>query len=100
MIALFEELESILLEVLSNPTLITDELIQKAIADAEEIVGAKDLEIPFFLDIALYRFFVRVRAKAPQSVKDAYEKAIARLQKAPIKKSSLAKVAQRQSIWI
>ena len=94
------ELESILSEVLSNPKLITDELIQKAIADTQEIIGAKELELPFFLDIALYRFFVRVRAKAPQSVKDAYEKAMTRLQKAPIKKSSLARVAQRQNIWI
>ncbi|SFP60692.1 hypothetical protein [Hydrogenimonas thermophila] len=97
-----DELKNILQTVVTNKNLITPEVVSEALRDMTEIVKEKELETPFMLDIAIYRFFVRVNAKAPESVTNSYKEALERLKIVPLKetKSALAVVGQRSSVWI
>jgi len=98
---ILKELQTILEQTLSNKSLITEEVMSASIEDAKEIVKDKELELPFFLDIAIYRFFIRVNAKAPESVSNSYKEALNRLKSAPLKtKNSLVVVSKRSSFWI
>ena len=96
------ELEGVLQNIVTNKNLITPEVVSDAVRDMEDIVKEKDIATPFMLDIATYRFFIRVNAKAPQSVVDSYKEAIERLKSAPIKAKGAitAYVGKRESVWI
>lgn len=97
-----QELQTILEQTLSNKSLITPEVMGASVADTKEIVKDRELALPFFLDIATYRFFVRVNAKAPENITNSYKEALKRLKSAPLSKSknALAVVSKRGSIWI
>jgi len=97
-----QELQTILEQTLSNKSLITPEVMSASIVDAKKIVKDKELELPFFLDIAIYRFFIRVNAKAPENITNSYKEALNRLKSAPLSKSknALAVVSKRSSVWI
>jgi len=96
------ELKNILQTIVTNKNLITDSVVSEALKDMQQIVKEKELETPFMLDIATYRFFVRVNAKAPESVTNSYKEALERLKTVPLKesKNALGFVGKRSSIWI
>lgn len=96
------ELEDILQRVVTNKTLITEEVVGRSLGDMEDIVKQRDLENPFMLDIAIYRFFVRINAKAPDSVVDSYKEALNRLKITAVKDSGekISRVGLRRSFWI
>jgi len=98
-----EDVKEVLSSILSNPDYVSDEVIQKAIEDTKEIVKKRMLEIPFVLDIAIYRVFMRVNLEVPQNVEKSYKEALKRLKDVPISTddgSFSVKVSKRKTIWI
>jgi len=97
------DVKEILQDILTNPSFVRDEVIEKAIEDTKEIVKDRMLESPFILDIAIYRVFMRVNLEVPENVEKAYKEALKRLKDVPISTddgSFMVKVSQRNSIWI
>ena len=98
-----DDVKEVLSSVLTNPNFVSDETIQKAIEDTNQIIKQRELETPFVLDIVIYRIFMRVNLELPDNVEKAYKEALKRLKEVPILTddgSFTIKVAQRNSLWI
>lgn len=105
---LSQRLESRAKAGLSNPAEVTEERIQTALLEADEIVGNKDVGDTVRLDIANFRLMLMIKKNGvDEEDLELYKEAMKTVKAAPsiattsgeVEPSRIVMVGQRKSLW-
>lgn len=104
---LIERLEKKAKAGVSNPALVTLELINAALLEADELIGEKSISDTVKLDIANFRLMLMIKKDAVEDTElDLYSKALKIVDKASlenkygeVESGSFVKVGRRDNQW-